>query len=1035
MKILRIGILNLNSLRGEHLIDFTEQPLVDHPLYAIVGPTGAGKTTILDAITLALYGLTERTKNAKEASKEVATVMTHGTARCRAELEYETGEGRFRSTWRRRRAHKKVGKDLMNSEREIGKYNPATGDYEILATKKREVNEITERVVGLDYDRFVRSVMLTQGDFDRFLKSKPDEKADILEQITGTAIYRKLSMGAFQRHKLAREDFDRGTAELGQALPLQPEARQALDEEIERTMAHSLTLQRQQEILAHQLAAYRTVSAFELQLGQATLTANEKTRQWEALATDRDRLFRSDRLEPYRSDLANEEKLGDELRDNTSSLSAAETKIAALRAALQQEVSVADQAAEALAVFEQSASERSALLLQAEKLEQELALLHQDCRRDTSQLTLHLRSRKDLQQQREELEQALGELRLTLQGRTAGTLETELQRLEAELPVTEEALAETERCITYRRIEARLREEQGKELGLQEQLAALARQVEQEQSRVAEASTAVELQKLRVDNARLRAEVSEHRHGLVSGEPCPLCGSLHHPFVELGADEPEGEVRELRNALTRIQNELTAQDNALGRTLKKEQEVKQALAALTGRLAELREQLVPPSPRLDLDELTARKTSLTEARGRLRRGLEQLRKLRTSLPELERKQVALEGALEKDRHLAVTVSALKASIVSKEEAIGVHTDKLLRLVGEGGTANGLRRQHEAASTRLRKQSEECEEKRRATQTALSVAQERRQLLQDQRMQLSRRRQALIDALTDALSPHDLITDSARQQLLPVETVGPLRRQLQQSDQDRQTAMALLEEVTNAMVTAKKDLIDLPPAPEVGERHEALSAELTTIERTIGGLQEQRQADDRRVAQTAQLREALQLLERERDRWAGMNELIGSADGKKFSSFAQSITLQRLVEMGNHHLETISPRYRMQYAPPPPGGKEELEIEIVDNYMNDNRRMMSTLSGGETFLVSLALALGLSDLASGKQLIRSLFIDEGFGTLDGSTLDQAMATLEQLQAQGKTIGIISHVQQLRERVVCQIQLEPVGDGFSRIELTS
>ncbi|MEO0734214.1 MAG: SbcC/MukB-like Walker B domain-containing protein, partial [Bacteroidota bacterium] len=170
------------------------------------------------------------------------------------------------------------------------------------------------------------------------------------------------------------------------------------------------------------------------------------------------------------------------------------------------------------------------------------------------------------------------------------------------------------------------------------------------------------------------------------------------------------------------------------------------------------------------------------------------------------------------------------------------------------------------------------------------------------------------------------------------------------------------------------------------------------------------------------------------RWATLASLIGSADGKKFRSYAQAITLQRLIEAGNHHLHQINPRYRMTYVPPA-GGAENLEISVVDTYHDDNRRTMATLSGGETFLVSLALALGLSELASGRSLIESLFIDEGFGTLDGKTLDQAMNTLEQLQASGKTIGLISHVPQLRERITCKIELVPVGDGFSKINISA
>ncbi|MEM9528688.1 MAG: SbcC/MukB-like Walker B domain-containing protein, partial [Bacteroidota bacterium] len=163
-----------------------------------------------------------------------------------------------------------------------------------------------------------------------------------------------------------------------------------------------------------------------------------------------------------------------------------------------------------------------------------------------------------------------------------------------------------------------------------------------------------------------------------------------------------------------------------------------------------------------------------------------------------------------------------------------------------------------------------------------------------------------------------------------------------------------------------------------------------------------------------------------------HDLIGQKDGTKFRRFAQTLTLQRLVEAGNYHLASISGRYQMRHKAAKLD-KETLELEIIDTYQGDNTRPMSTLSGGETFIVSLALALGLSDLAAGREIIQSLFIDEGFGTLDEKILDQAMTTLEQLQERGKTVGLISHVPQLRERIHCKIVLEPVGDGFSRIDI--
>ncbi|RMF20679.1 MAG: ATP-binding cassette family protein, partial [Bacteroidetes bacterium] len=165
-----------------------------------------------------------------------------------------------------------------------------------------------------------------------------------------------------------------------------------------------------------------------------------------------------------------------------------------------------------------------------------------------------------------------------------------------------------------------------------------------------------------------------------------------------------------------------------------------------------------------------------------------------------------------------------------------------------------------------------------------------------------------------------------------------------------------------------------------------------------------------------------------ERWERLNDLIGSADGKKFRTYAQGLTLRKLVQLANRYLETLNGRYVIHKPE-----EDTLELSIIDTYQADNERSMNTLSGGESFLVSLALALGLSDMAGRKTRIRSLFIDEGFGTLDEASLDLAISTLENLQAQGKLIGIISHVKELKERIATQIRVLKRGSGFSVIEV--
>ena len=1034
MRILRIHIQNLNSLRGEHTIDFTAPPLADHPLYAIVGPTGAGKTTILDAITLALYGLTERTRSATEASKEVATVMTHGTARCRAEVEFETSAGRYRSVWRRRRAHKKVTNDLMSSEREIGEFDPATGDYRILATKKREVSEVTETIVGLDYERFIRSVMLTQGDFDRFLKSKPEEKAAILEQITGTSIYKSLGEGAFLRHKLAREQFERATEHLEQSLPLDPEVRQTLEREITEQTARSSDLTVRAAALNRQLEHYRQLATLTSQFSVTQTRAEQAENAWQALLDDRQRLTDSDRLEHLRASLVEEVQLKNEGDENNRALTATKQQLTTLRVSESERRVTATTARDALEQYLRRAPEREKVLSSAEELTRKLALLESEHRREASRLALHQRTRQTTETERQEIEQTVHQLQSSLGGRSPAALEAALQALETSLPVTEEAILAAEADIAHRRLAKRIEGERRKEVSLQEQLQLLRAQLEERTNLLTAATREVDLQKLRVENIGLRAQVSEHRHRLEEGQPCPLCGATHHPYREVGL-ETKGELAAANKKLIHLQAELTRYDNAQVKLLREEQAGREKYALLTGLLTELTAQLAPRAPTGTLEELLGRHQQLVEQRTEQQRELRQLRGVRASLPALAKLEADLATAGRKLEEVGGEIKAGLETVGNQEREIENYRQQLTTLLGLNRTIDDLRNAQLGEEAELRQRQEQLTVKATEAGTAVTVAEEREKLLLARAQSLTGRLQELSEPLASELASLGVDRDRARALLLPADRMAPLRERIKRADRERQTTGALLREATVALKAARATAESFPPEEEVKTTAASLGQEITTLERAVGALQEQRERDDRRVARTAELLEELRVLENERDRWAEMSELIGSADGKKFRSFAQSITLQRLVEIGNDHLTTISPRYRMEYAPPPPGGKEELELDIVDRYMNDNRRMMSTLSGGETFLVSLALALGLSDLASGKQLIQSLFIDEGFGTLDGKTLDQAMATLEQLQAQGKTIGIISHVQQLRERVVCQIQLEPVGDGFSRIELAS
>ena len=192
-------------------------------------------------------------------------------------------------------------------------------------------------------------------------------------------------------------------------------------------------------------------------------------------------------------------------------------------------------------------------------------------------------------------------------------------------------------------------------------------------------------------------------------------------------------------------------------------------------------------------------------------------------------------------------------------------------------------------------------------------------------------------------------------------------------------------------------------------------------------QQLKQDSDNRQHQLA-LMQQIEEAAREADDWGYLNALIGSSTGDKFRKFAQGLTLDNLVWLANQQLNRLHGRYLLQRK-----ASDALELEVVDTWQADAVRDTRTLSGGESFLVSLALALALSDLVSHKTRIDSLFLDEGFGTLDSETLDTALDALDALNATGKTIGVISHVEAMKERIPVQIKVKKInGLGYSRLD---
>ena len=215
---------------------------------------------------------------------------------------------------------------------------------------------------------------------------------------------------------------------------------------------------------------------------------------------------------------------------------------------------------------------------------------------------------------------------------------------------------------------------------------------------------------------------------------------------------------------------------------------------------------------------------------------------------------------------------------------------------------------------------------------------------------------------------------------------------------------------------------------IDQQLQQLGSDLRQASQRQGEIRALLNEDDQRSASLTTLLAEIAAEQQQYDLWQRLNSLIGSADGANYRRFAQGLTLEHLIELANRQLQRLHGRYQLCRKQ-----QGELELEVRDTWLGDELRDTRNLSGGESFLVSLSLALALSDLVSHKASIDSLFLDEGFGTLDADTLEIALDALDSLNASGKTIGIISHVEAMKERIPVQLQVQRAGGtGFSRLD---
>jgi exonuclease SbcC len=409
--------------------------------------------------------------------------------------------------------------------------------------------------------------------------------------------------------------------------------------------------------------------------------------------------------------------------------------------------------------------------------------------------------------------------------------------------------------------------------------------------------------------------------------------------------------------------------------------------------------------------------------------LEQLDQQRDELGEQQQRQQTLEK--EQDRQLTrlqqlETAHQQFTALADQQQAC---QQKLTQLLGEHNSAEQWQQQLDQAVEQARNAEATANQELQAVRTRLvqlgaelKAQQERAQALEAEDRELSGK-------IADWRALHPELDDGGLEALLSVDDqqVSELRQQLQQSEKAIEQTKVLLQERDQRLLNHQAQHNGNLDAEQLATALVELQNLFTASEHRCAELRAQQAEDQRRQNANQALAQQIADAYTEYQRWARLNALIGSATGDTFRKIAQAYNLDLLVHHANVQLRQLVRRYRLKR------GGSMLGLLVMDTEMGDELRSVHSLSGGETFLVSLALALGLASMASSTLKIESLFIDEGFGSLDPESLQLAMDALDGLQAQGRKVAVISHVQEMHERIPVQIQVRRQGSGLSTLEV--
>ena len=1134
MKFLQLEILNLASLdkQGGEVINFEEGALGESTIFSIVGPTGSGKSTLLDAICLALYnrapryprkkgdknqnieifGEADANENNRLAPTDSRNILTRGKKEGYSKLTFLANNGSiYRAEWHVR-------------FQRVRYENAKTSLYKITRKGEQMTEEIADwnelpNIIGLDYDQFLRTVLIAQGSFANFLTAKENERYELLEKLIGCEeTYTNIATEIKKAKDQAVDAYNQMAASVEAVKQnlLNDEELAQLKEEIARLEKAEKELDSQLQAISKDLQWYeendkqtKQIAIYQADMEQAA----NATKDMQAQIL---RLQLHDEVQPAVNLLQEVERqiqsIHEQEEEILKSEAAMKSKVVGITKSehtfsyLKEVVNKAqEQLEKTLPVIAEARALKTKIEAAMPNLTEKKEALelaqkeNQSAQRDveenarnikkweaeTEKANLALKTTKEeIAKQKQVLHEATQVAEQaweTEKNKTAGLNIEELQNSKTVADRKQQDVQQAIKVVAH--LDAATTEKQKNE----ERILVLGKrnaEIDEALGKLTIEALTQETQTLRNAYTLMVSEKWEiHRANLTEGKPCPLCGSTTHPY--------HTDNRQFEEATTELSQLLKAKEDLLKLQQKEEKNLSgerkqndgevQALQKqqekLSGEIATYEEEwkmLIAQYPKIPKAEaelkalLPIYEDKAKEATGKLslfnkiQKEIERLTQLKDKAVKDEaayesKASVILNNAQESASTCATKLAehkALTTNLISQEKNKKETYEKALQAwnnakkemeewqaqyqqILNGEEPDAAEQRLTAAKDEATKAADDQNENINKLKAELANSKGSYQTMLSQNNTMKEYLQAKEKELDLWIKEYNkkLKEKSIRPRLIDLNTIWEMLHSaedwnaIRREKDEKEKAVASTTALYQSAKKAHQQHLEHQPAKD---RDTLLAIQQEYQKRSqrneLIAANAKMQNHQEAVKQLGDKAEALQLVTQEKDDWTAITDAIG-ADGKTLRKIAQCYTLSFLIAHANQEIRKFNSRYELQQV------KHSLGIRVIDHDRADDIRDTTSLSGGETFIVSLGLALGLSALSSRNISFENLFIDEGFGTLDPDTLATVIDSLAMLQSsQGKKVGVISHTDTMSERITTQIRIIKNGNsGSSHIEI--